>query len=85
MSVEPERDPRVDPRAGDWLAGTGPSGKPQELRIDDVRNGEVYMAHFYTGEEEARNMKRMPLDAFQKAAQGSATVVWWAEQGKRFA
>jgi hypothetical protein len=90
-----ERDPRVNPKAGDWIAGTGPTGIGQEIRVDGLRDGDVYMCRFaahppLVGSKEAVPPLpvgfavpfRMPLATYrEQAARGR--VLWRAEQGAR--
>lgn len=37
-----ERDPRIDPRAGDVLTGLGDDGVRRGLIVDSVSKGQVY-------------------------------------------
>lgn len=78
-----ERNPFVDPLPRDWFQGVGPDGVEREVRVDDLRNGEVYMARFRVGAPEAEALFRMPLETFRAQAH-KGRVIWHAESGRRF-
>jgi hypothetical protein len=57
------RDPRLDPRRGDWLT----DGKT-DLRVDSVERGSVYFARFTVGEEFARSLAQVPTEEWVRLA-----------------
>lgn len=59
-----DRDPRTDPRPGDWVA----FGDVQ-IRVDHVGNGQVHYAHFQGDEPEARGLFRRDFDDWVRQAQ----------------
>jgi hypothetical protein len=74
------RNPLVDPKPGDWIAGTGPKG-PQEIRIDWIGKDEVYMVRFRDREQEGVAF-RMAIESYREQAV-TGRVVWRTEDGLR--
>ena len=62
------RDPRQDPRKGDVVQIV------RQLRVDHVKDGQVYYAAFYDGDDLSYELERIPLAAWRRGCKGGRVL-----------